>query len=491
MKISLKKIPAKDVAADALILPFFEEEFADFYSEIDEATGKIISKIIGSKDFTGKHGRTALVPVDGIGAARLLLVGLGKADEITPERLRRAGAKAFAAISDCSCSRIALSAGVFDKPAGKNFSSGAAFYFLEGGLLGSYRYEKYKTAASGEKTRKEADTVTVLNAGEGLDVDWLQAVVSATFFSRDMVNAPANDMTPTAIAGIAKETAGGKLRVRVLESREMEKEKMGAYLSVSKGSDEPLKFIIMEYKNGKGNPVVLIGKTVTFDSGGLDIKPGSGMEEMKDDMTGGSVVLAVIRAAAALKLPLNLVAILPAVENLIGGSASRPGDVVATITGKTVEIISTDAEGRMTLADAIGYAVKYMSPEAIIDIATLTGACNIAFGNEAIAMMGNNAQLMDKLRAASEEVYERVWPMPLFEEYGDYLKSDIADIKNVGGRKGSLCSSAYFLKDFAGSVPWAHLDIAGASWNETNRPYSPKGASGIGVRLLLNFIRGL
>jgi leucyl aminopeptidase len=277
--------------------------------------------------------------------------------------------------------------------------------------------------------------------------------------------------------------------VKILERRDIEKEGMGAYLSVTKGSDEPLKFIVMEYSGGKGRPIVLIGKSVTFDSGGLDIKPGEGMERMKYDMAGGAVVLAVLKALAAMKLPVNVVGILPAVENLIGGSATRPGDVVKTITGKTVEIISTDAEGRLTLADAIGYAIKYKKPRAVIDIATLTGACSMAFGNEAIAMMGTDAELMDRLKAASEEVYERVWPMPLFDEYKEYLKSDIADIKNVGGRKGALASSACFLREFAGETPWVHLDIAGAAWSDKDRPYAPKGATGVGVRLLLNFLK--
>jgi leucyl aminopeptidase len=215
------------------------------------------------------------------------------------------------------------------------------------------------------------------------------------------------------------------------------------------------------------------------------------MERMKYDMAGGAVVLSVLKAITEIKLPVNVIGILPAVENLLGGSASRPGDVVGTITGKTVEIISTDAEGRLTLADTIGYAIKYKKPGAIIDIATLTGACSMAFGNEAIAMMGTDTGLMDRLRAASEEAYERAWPMPLFEEYKDYLKSDIADIKNVGGRKGALSSSACFLREFAGDTPWVHLDIAGAAWNEKERPYSPKGASGVGVRLLLNFLKEL
>ena len=490
MKIALKNNIETDIRADVLLIPLFEGQMPDNYQGLDIAVGSIISGVIGTGDFTGKHGQTMIIPVRGINAARIVLAGLGRRTEITQERLRRSGAKAFSAVESLHLSAVAVSAGIFRGLADEKFRMSPAFYFLEGGLLGIYKYKKYKTAGGSGSTENQIETISVLSE-EDLDVEWLQATVSAVYFARDMINAPSNDMTPSVIAGMAKSLAGKNLKVTILEKREIEKEKMGAYLSVSKGSDEPPKFIVAEYRNARTAPIVLIGKTISFDSGGLDIKPGDGMEKMKYDMAGGGVVLAVIRAAARLKLPLNLIAILPAAENLIGGSSSRPGDIVTAITGKTVEIISTDAEGRMTLADAIGYANKYKAPAVIIDIATLTGACNLAFGSEAIAMMGTDQPLMERLRAASEEVYERVWPMPIFDEYGEYLKSDIADIKNAGGRKAALCSSAYFLKQFAGDTPWVHLDIAGAAWNDTDKPYDPKGASGTGVRLLLNYLRML
>jgi leucyl aminopeptidase len=212
------------------------------------------------------------------------------------------------------------------------------------------------------------------------------------------------------------------------------------------------------------------------------------MEKMKYDMAGGAVVLGVIRAAAEMRLRVNLIGVLPATENLPGGTASKPGDVVTSVGGKTIEIISTDAEGRLVLADALGYAQKFR-PKAIIDVATLTGACSVALGNEAIAMMGNDQTLLERMKAAGEEVYERVWEMPLYEEYMDYIKSDIADLKNSGGKTGSLVTAGYFLKEFAGDTPWVHLDIAGTAWTEKERPYTGKGATGIGVRLVLNFLK--
>jgi leucyl aminopeptidase len=487
-RISINNISETEVRADVLVLPLCEDRLKGYYSDVDAAVGGIICRAAETGDFRGTKGQTMFLSADNIGSQRLLLVGLGKADEITAERIRLAGSEAFVAIKELGLAQIAISARVMDSLFGSAFRMKPAFYFIEGGLLGSYRFEKYISKYKKEDLKKEISSITLVGDNSDMDIPWLRAVVSATCFARDLVNTPSNDMTPPVIARIAKNLADTRLKVTVLEKRAIEKERMGAYLSVTKGSDLPPKFIVAEYKGSKDQPVVLIGKTITFDSGGLDIKPGDGMEKMKYDMAGGAVVLAVIKAISDLKLPVHLVALLPAAENLIGGNASRPGDVVTTITGRTVEIISTDAEGRLTIADAIGYAIKYKKPKLIIDIATLTGACNFAFGNESIAMMGNSAEAMDRLKAASDEAYERVWPMPLFEEYGDYLKSDIADIKNVGGRKASLCSSAYFLKEFAGDTPWVHLDIAGAAWNDTERPYGPKGASGIGVRLLLNFL---
>jgi leucyl aminopeptidase len=295
-------------------------------------------------------------------------------------------------------------------------------------------------------------------------------------------------MTPTHLAKIALSLRKPPLSVKVLEKSDAKKLGLGAYLSVAKGSKEPPKFIVLDYKGAKGAPLVIIGKSITFDSGGLSLKPPDGMERMKDDMAGGATVLGIVKTIAELRLPVRLIGILPATENLLGGSATRPGDVVRSVDGKTIEIINTDAEGRLILADALGYAQRY-KPRAMIDIATLTGACSIALGSEAIAMMGNNRRLMDKLRKAGDKAHERVWEMPLFKEYREYIKSDIADIKNYGGRNGSLIASAYFLYEFAGKVPWVHLDIAGTAWLEKEKPYMPKGASGIGVRLLVNFIK--
>ncbi|MEW6738944.1 MAG: leucyl aminopeptidase [Nitrospirota bacterium] len=486
MNILIKNIPEEGIKADALVLPLFENNSIDIYSDIDSITGGFIRRVINSKEFTGKQNQTALLHVRNINSDRILLIGLGKQSDITTDRIRQAGGRAFSFLRDIGVKDIAVSTNIFGYLP-KNFKvpQKPVFYFIEGGLLSLYKFEKYKKS----ENSKEIKTATILGTDKDIPLKWLQTSVSAVNFAKDLVNTPSNDMTPTVLSNVAKSISGKKIKVKVLEKKDIEKEGMGAYLSVSKGSAEPPKLIIVEYKGGKGGPLALVGKSITFDSGGISLKPAEGMEKMKYDMSGGASVLAIIKAASELELPVNIVGILPATENLPGGSASKPGDIVKTITGKTIEIINTDAEGRLALADAIGYAIKYYKPKAVIDIATLTGACSIALGNEAMAMMGNGDDLMEKLKRASEDTYERVWQMPLYDEYKDYIKSDAADIKNSGGKNGSLVTAGYFLKEFAGDTPWVHLDIAGTAWNDKDKPYMPKGATAIGVRLLLNFLK--
>ncbi len=482
MNIYIKNIREVTCVCDALVLPFIEGK-SGLYDSLGPATAKLIKRVF-RKEFNGKHKEVLCIPApESLKAERLVLVGLGKKNEISPEHVRQAGGKTAQAVRDSVMKKIALSTNVLSSlkisPA----------EFIEGFLLGLYTFDKYRDT----KDRKLFDTFILLSKGSKNLKDELlrtKTIASSVWFVRDLINTPANDMTPTHLAQVALSLQKPPLSVRILEKRDVQKLGMGAYLSVAKGSKEPPKFIILEYKGSKGAALIFIGKSITFDSGGLSLKPPDGMERMKDDMAGGATVLGIIKTVSELQLPVRLIGILPATENLPGGSATRPGDVVCAVNGKTIEIINTDAEGRLILADAIGYAQRY-KPRAIIDIATLTGSCSIALGSEAIAMMGNDRQLMDKLRKAGDKTYERVWEMPLFQEYKEYLKSDIADIKNYGGKSGSLVASAYFLYEFVGQVPWVHLDIAGTAWLEKEKPYMPKGASGIGVRLLVNFIKEL
>jgi len=480
MNITIKNIKEAGCVCDALILPFTEGE-SGLYSNISPSVARLISRIF-SKEFYGRQNEMLLVPPpEDIAPGRLLLAGLGKRDQVSREKMRNAGGKAAAYLRDMGIKRIALSSRIIEtlklSPAD----------FIEGALLGLYTFKKY----SHNKEEKTIKNITVISRGSKELKDsllWTETAANAVNFARDLINTPANDMTPSHLARVALSFRQKQLSVKVLGKKDAGRFGMGAFLSVASGSNQPPKFIILHYNASKDAPIVLIGKSITFDSGGLSIKPAEGMEKMKYDMAGGAAVLGVFKAVAELGLPVNLVGILPATENVIGGSASKPGDVVRACNGKTIEIISTDAEGRMTLADAISYAARF-KPRFIIDIATLTGACSIALGNGAIAMMGNDRYLIEKFMTSGHNTYERVWEMPLFEEYRDYIKSDIADLKNSGGKSGSLSSSGFFLYEFAGNAPWVHLDIAGTAWVEKDKPYMPRGASGVGVRLLLDLIK--
>lgn len=486
MKITVKNISEEKIKTDVLILPLLENNFPEVYNKLDSLVGGLIKKVINSKEFTGKHGSNTLLHVGGINADRILLTGLGKQTDLTSERIRQSGGKAFSSLKSAEIENIAFSSKELNSLLKHiPLTEKPASYFLEGGLLSLYTYKRYKNPENG----KEIRNITILGDEKGIFLKWVETSVSATNFARDLINTPSNDMTPKVLADIAGSLSGKKIKVNVIEKKDAIKEGMNAYLSVSKGSAEPPKFIIVSYKGGKGDPYVLIGKSITFDSGGISLKPSEGMEKMKYDMAGGAVTLAIIKAASQFELPVNIIGILPSAENMPGGNASKPGDIVSSIKGKTIEIVNTDAEGRLAIADAIGYAIKYFKPKGIIDIATLTGACKITFGNEAIAMMGNSPELMERLKKASDETYERVWGMPLYEEYKNYIKSDIAHIKNSGGKNAALLTAGYFLKEFAGDTPWVHLDIAGVAWNDKDKPYLSKGATGIGVRLILNFLK--
>ncbi len=481
MKIFIQEHKETDYPCQALILPFTENDAA-LYDGLHPSLSHVIRRIFGT-EFRGKKNECLLIPSPPeIKPERIFFIGLGKREELSAEKIRQAGGKSAVFLRDAGMKNIALSVRILSSQALSPAD------FAEGCLLGVYRFEKYQS----EKKDTSIERLTILTepSREMREIlNWTESLAAAVNFSRNLINTPANDMTPHLLSVAALSLTGKHLSVRVLERKDAESLGMGAYLSVAQGSHQPPKFIILEYMGSKNKPVVLIGKSITFDSGGISLKPAEGMEKMKYDMAGGAAVLGALKVISAVRLPVHVIGILPATENLPGGSAARPGDVVRAMTGKSIEIISTDAEGRMTIADAIGYSIKHYTPSAIVDIATLTGACAITFGNCAIAMMGNDRNLLDALKRAGDNTYERVWEMPLFEECGDYLKSDVADLKNTGGRSGALLSSASFLSKFAGTVPWAHLDIAGTAWADKDLPYIPKGASGVGVRLLSAFLK--
>lgn len=482
MNIYLKNIKEIDCPCDALILPFVENKPYN-YDNLGSDVLKLIKKIF-SREFQGKKDELILIPApEGIKPQRLMLIGLGKSEELMGEILRQAGGKTAVYLRDKDMKNIAVSSHLISS------LQLSPIDFIEGALLGNYSFKKYIT----EKEHKKIESLTLISKDIKNfedEIKEVKIIASSVHFARDLINTPSNEMTPSHLAKFALSIKKNNLRVKILEKKDVKKLGMNAFLSVARGSKEPPKFIVLEYFTSKGQPIVLIGKSITFDSGGLSLKPPEAMEKMKYDMAGGAAVLGIMKAISELKMKANLIGILPATENLPGGSASKPGDVVKAVDGKTIEIVNTDAEGRLTLADAIGYA-KMFNPMAIIDVATLTGACSIALGNEAIAMMGNDRKLLDLIKKAADKTYERVWEMPLFKEYKEYIKSDIADLKNSGGKNGSLITSAYFLYEFAGNTPWVHLDIAGTAWNDKDKPYAPKGATGIGIRLILNLIKEL
>jgi len=363
----------------------------------------------------------------------------------------------------------------------------------EGALLGLYQYTPFKTV--GREDLKEMEQLNIV--ADEKDFSLIEAAIKkariitqAVYFARDLVSAPSNEMTPSIMAQKAREIAGRKkVSCKVLDKDKMKEMGMNALLAVASGSSEEPEFIILEYSGAKKGaaPVVLVGKGLTFDSGGISLKPADKMDEMKTDMSGGAAVMGVIMAVADLQLPLNITALIPATENMPGGTAYKPGDIIKSYSGKTIEVLNTDAEGRLILADALAYASEF-KPAAVIDVATLTGACIIALGDDVIGMLGTDDKLKKEINSAAQTTGELVWELPLWELYHELIKSDIADYKNSGGRTAGAITAAAFLSKFVGDAPWVHLDIAGPAWTSKDKAYIPKGASGVAVRLLVEFL---
>jgi leucyl aminopeptidase len=495
------KVTADDILklkSDAAALPVFEgEKPFGALAEIDRTFGGVISGAIKCGEFKGQPGETFLLhagPHMSGGPARILLVGMGKKDKFIPDMARRGGGKAATTL--CRLGIGNVSALIPDMP-GIGQAQAAAL-FAEGALLGLYTYDSYK-AKDPDKNELKSMTLSVTDksglAGAKKAVAVASTLCECANFTRDMVNAPANGMTPTMLAAQAKKAARqAGFKCTVMEEAQCKKLGMGAFLGVASGSVEPAKFIILEYmgaRDKKARPVVLVGKAITFDSGGISIKPVQGMEKMKYDMAGGGAVIGAMRAAAMLKLPVNVIGLVPSSENLPSGSAYKPGDIVRAMNGKTVEIISTDAEGRMVMADALCYSERY-NPRAVIDISTLTGGCVIALGEHAIGLMGNDAGLIGALRDAGETTFERCWELPMWEEYLESMKGETSDLKNAGGREAQTIGAGKFLEQFVPKgTPWAHLDIAGTAWEEKGRPYLPKGSRGTGVRLFIEYLASI
>ncbi|MNX63811.1 Cytosol aminopeptidase [compost metagenome] len=494
MKLTIKTGAPAAEKGELIAIALFEGESklgADAQA-VDKALGGIVADVLKSGDFAGKLNQTMMIPTGGkLGAKRLLLVGLGKPADLTVDRVRQAAGKATVAARDLGIKTF--STAVFGLDAEDIDAHATARAFVEGMLLGNYQFNVYRT--ENKDKHKYLDGVTLLAADKaqaeliGEAQAEAEAIADAVALSRDMVSMPPNDLTPSTMAEMAQKMAAEVgITCKVLDEKQIKKEGMGSFLGVAQGSidAEPPRFIVLEYMpNGdKEAPLVFVGKGITFDSGGISIKPGEGMEKMKYDMAGAAAVIGAIRAIAKLGLPVNVVALVPATENMPSGDAIHPGDVLTSMSGLTIEVINTDAEGRLILADALTYAERY-KPRGVVDLATLTGACVIALGNQAIGLMTNDDAFGEKVRQAGERSAERAWKLPMWDDYFDLIKSDVADLKNTGGRAGGTITAGAFLSKFAKNYPWTHLDIAGTAWNEKGSAYVPKGATGIGVRLLV------
>ncbi|MFX1521099.1 MAG: leucyl aminopeptidase [Promethearchaeota archaeon] len=502
MDIRVEHGSIEEKECDIGVLGVFENETSDFTSKslqvVDSTLQGAIRELIMSKEFSGKLNTLDMLRIkDALPVKRILIAGLGKKNEFSLERLRQVSGKTAVRTRELNIQEIVTT---LQEIRLGTTPRDAAQAVIEGSMLGTYQFAELKTQNADTFPIKkilllERDVVVIDEVREGANQG--NIIADSTNFTRDLANMPANIATPSYFAAKAKELATRYgLKCDVIDESAAKEIGMNAFLSVAQGSDQPAKFIILEYTSPdkeKLDTIVVVGKAITFDSGGLSLKQKLGMENMKYDKSGGCTVLGLMQAVSQLKLPVHLVGLIPATENLPGGNAIKPGDIVKSLSGKTIEIVNTDAEGRLVLADALTYAKKY-TPTLVMDLATLTGAIRITLGTHASGLMvnkeGNNFK--ELLKKAGEKTGERVWELPLWNAYSTHIKSDFADVKNVGGREGAAIIAAAFLSQFVEKgIPWIHLDIAGTARSDRTKAYTPKGATGVGVRLIVQFIRDL
>src|SRR5437660_8771410 len=484
----------KKIDAQALAIAVFKDDKADhgLLKELDAATGGLINRVIETEEFKAKEGETAYFHIadSELKPQRLLLIGRGDLEATKTQQVKQLAGSASIFLRSKNAKSVAII------PRAEGDVEKVSQSVIAGAIMGLFEPDKYRTK---ENKRRELERIVVVI--EGADEKILKRgaergriIGESVNLTRDLANEPGVFMTPTILAERAQEVAKKfGLSIDVLDQKRMEKLGMGSLLGVSRGSDEPPKLIVLKYqprridKRHKDELLALVGKGITFDSGGISLKPGENMELMKYDMTGAATVIGTMRAIAQLKPAIPVLGIAPCAENLPSGKATKPGDVLRAMTGKTIEVINTDAEGRLVLADAISYAKK-LGATRIIDIATLTGAVSIALGDVNTGILGTDQSLIDGVIEAGREVGERFWQLPLDKEYSNQIKSDIADIKNTGGKKAGTITAAAFLKEFVDDTPWAHLDIAGTAWGDRATPFRAKGPTGIAVRTLIEFI---
>lgn len=502
MQIQVKPSRFDQIKDQAIVFGCFEEhlKLTGTLKAVDDELSGAISNLLTIGDFCSQLEQTAvLYPQTKVNATRIILTGLGKKNEITLERIRRAYGHAGKKVKELKINSISVQALEEVLPRIKLRESSQAI--VEGLLLANYKLDRYKTG--NEDQEATVQNLTILSGDRRKMAEIEKGIEDGEIFSwatnltRDLANQPSNLLTPEDFGQVALKLAReNQLKCKVMSKSQIEKLGMNAFLAVASGSNQPPTLTILEYlpSRKKVNTLALVGKGITFDAGGVSLKDTENMLEMKGDMMGGAVVISTIAAAAKLKLPVHLIGIVPAAENLPSGTALKVGDVIRSHSGKTIEVLNTDAEGRLILADALSYA-RSLKPDAIIDVATLTAAIKIALGSICGGIFTNHEGLKSSMIRAGERSGERVWPMPLWDEYRQFLESDLADIKNVGGRWGGAILAATFLKTFVGDVPWLHVDIAGVDFKDKNidleKEYSywTKGSTGFGARLLLQFLK--
>lgn len=449
-------------------------------------------------DFTGKFRSCLLAYPSGTAKAeRVLLLGLGKKLKLTAEEIRRAGALAVHKAKEQGVARFALAWDRGIEKLVEPFAAGAAL--AEGLVLGAYSFDRFKSKKEDEDKEKKKEIAAIdlfaVSAAAQKGFAWGRTGAESQCYVRDLANLPSNEKYPRMFAQWAAQLIKGDTRMscKVFEEGELKKLGMGAFLGVNRGSDEPPRLVLLHYKprGKKGKRFCVVGKGITFDSGGISLKPSASMDEMKYDMSGGAAVFGLFRAMKELDLPHEIVGLVPFTENLPGGNAQKPGDIVTAFNGVTIEVLNTDAEGRLVLADALSYAVKEYEPDAIFDIATLTGAVAHALGHELHGVLGNDEKLIAAILESGKRTGEEGWHLPMLDAHKEAMKSQVADLKNISspGVGAGASVAAGFLSHFVGNTPWIHLDIAGAAWGGKDRDYYKRGSAGLGVRLLLDFLR--
>jgi len=471
-----------------LVIGIFENE-RDFFASksLDSTIFAAIIELIEKNEFKSDIGSNMIFHMIGKGLIKkIMLIGLGKREKFTYENARIIAGKAALKAKELGVEEFCILPFI-------DVDEMLIEAISEGILLSLYSFNRYKTGGK-ESTIPSRVTIVVNSDSAKFQsvVDKVNLIAQAVNYARDLGNLPPNDCTPSQMASFALALEEYGIKTRILERYEMESIGLNGIVSVGKGSSNPPKLIVLEYQKAEHQrPYLLVGKAVTFDTGGISLKPGDKMDEMKFDKCGGCSVLGIVKAIASLGVHINVIGIIPSVENMPSSTSYRPGDIVRMYNGKTVEILNTDAEGRIILADAMAYGVAIFNPQAIIDLATLTGACIIALGANVAAAIGTNKYLTESIRKISEKTGEKIWDLPLHDEYHEQIKSTVADIKNIGGRPGGAITAAAFLSNFTNDVPWVHLDIAGTAWTQEGtfeRSYNPKGATGFGVRTLVKFL---